>query len=309
MKLGLAIPQYVAHCKALGRSPRTVGCYAKRLGYFSQFAAGRKVRELRDVSLALVRAYHRKLARQGVSAASRKSYLSTVRDFLAWGHAQGMTLSDFSRRIELPRPGRKLPPTPLSRSEVDDLVELVGSKTLTGRRNRAILEMLYACGLRRQELLDLNVGSLDFGEELVLVRGKGNKDRLLPVNPQALEAVAEFLKARERQARPGDALFVTHPASRDAKRMSECDIAKLFHRINQRFRKHVHPHLLRHTFAVHMLQGGADIRYVQLLLGHESPDTTSGYLGLVKDDLKKAYDAATESMLGDDELDEDDSSE
>lgn len=297
MKLGLAVRQYLAHVRALGRSERTVMTYTKRLRYFAAFAAKKKATRVQDVTLGVVRAYHRELARRGVIAASRKSFLSTTRDFLAWTHAQGMTLSDFSHRVELPRPERKLPPTPLSRAEVDELVALVASGTVVGLRNRAMLEMLYACGLRRQELLDLNVGSIDFDEELVLVRGKGAKDRLLPVNPHALSAVAEYLRARKRKTRPADALFVTHPASPDAKRMTGGDIAALFRRVNKRFGKHVHPHLLRHTFAVHMLQGGADIRYVQLLLGHASPDTTSGYLGLVKDDLKRAYDAAMGSIL------------
>jgi site-specific recombinase XerD len=305
VKLGLAVRQYVAHGRALGRAERTVEAYAKRLGYFNRFAAGRKVTRVREVSLALVRAYHRGMVRRGLGAGSRKTFLSTVRDFLGWAHARGLTLSDFSRRIELPRPGRRLPPSPLLEAEVDGLVDLVASETPVGLRNRAIIEMLYACGLRRQELLDLDVGSLDFDGELVLVRGKGGKDRMLPVNRRALEAVAAYIGSRGRRPRRAEPLFVTHPGSASTKRMTASDLAAVFRRINRHFERRVHPHLLRHTFAVHMLRGGADIRHVQLLLGHESPDTTSGYLGLVKDDLKRAYDAAMESILEDGGLDGD----
>jgi len=208
-------------------------------------------------------------------------------------------LADIAPRIEIPKPEKSLPPTPLTHDEVLRLLALPSTETATGKRNRAILELLYGCGLRRAELLGLDFVDLDFDAATLLVRhGKGNKDRFLPVGDLALVALKSYLGARGRKLKPRDPLFVTRIGTRAEKRMSESDISAFFRVIRRRFHRHVHPHLLRHTFACHLLQGGADLRYVQALLGHESPDTTSGYLGLVKEEVKEAYDRAVGEVLG-----------
>jgi site-specific recombinase XerD len=300
MNLGPAVRHYLAHCEALGRAQRTSACYRKRLGYFAGFAAGRGVRRLQDVTLELVRRYHRTLTGRRLAAASCKAMLGTVRDFLSWAHAQGLMLSDLSRRIELPRPGHKLPPAPLTAEDIGRMLEAVGSGSVTDRRDRAILELLYGCGLRRAELMGLNVGDANFSGKHLFVRGKGAKDRMLPVNDCALEALTAYLRARGGRLSEDAPLFVVHQG-RGAGRERLLSVAPLFRRLSAELRKHLHPHLLRHTFACHLLQGGADLRYVQALLGHESPDTTSRYLGLVKDDLKRAYDQAVEKMLSEDQ--------
>jgi len=162
--------------------------------------------------------------------------------------------------------------------------------------------MLYGCGLRREELVRLNVGDVDFDEGRVFVRGKGDKERLLPVNAEALAALSAYLRLRDGGVRPGSPLFARHAADDGvAHRLENTTVNNIFHRLNKRFHRHVHPHLLRHCFAVHLLTNGADLRYVQALLGHESPETTSMYLGLVKEDLKRAYDAAVGSILDEDD--------
>jgi integrase/recombinase XerC len=296
MNLGPAARQYLAHCEALGRTLRTSACYRKRLGYFDSFAARHGVRRIQDVALELVRKYHRALAGRGLSAASCKALLGTVRDFLSWAHAQGLTLSDLSRRIELPRPGLKLPPAPLSSEDIDRMLEAVRGHTAADKRDRAILELFYGCGLRRAELMGLDIGDVNFAGKHVFVCGKGAKDRMLPVNDRALETLTAYLRARGGKLAEEAPLFVVHQGP-GAGRVRLLSVTPLFRRLSRELRKHMHPHLLRHTFACHLLQGGADIRYVQALLGHESPDTTSRYLGLVKDDLKRAYDDAVEKMI------------
>ena len=208
-------------------------------------------------------------------------------------------LTDVAARMELPEKEGPLPPTPLSVDEVSQLFDLVPPTSPTYKRNRALLELLYACGLRRSEAVGLNMGDISFAERTVFVRGKGGKDRVVPVHDGALRAVSAYLKARGGRPRSSSPLFVSSMWDDDSRRrITKSVVDRLFRALNAGFHKHVHPHLLRHTFAVHLLQNGADIRFVQLLLGHESPETTSRYLGLTKEDIRQAYDAAIETVLG-----------
>lgn len=164
-----------------------------------------------------------------------------------------------------------------------------------------ILELLYGCGLRSQELLSLNVSDIDTEGRTILVCGKGGKDRIVPVNEQALEVLGWYLSSSARPGkRRGQVPLLT---KRGGRRLIRNDLDAIFRAINKKCQqrghfKHIHPHLLRHTYAVHLLQGGADVRHVQALLGHESPDTTSRYLGLVRSDLKKIYDRGCEAIIG-----------
>jgi site-specific recombinase XerD len=149
------------------------------------------------------------------------------------------------------------------------------------------------------EVLGLNVGDVDSLEGTVFVRGKGAKDRLVPINPSALAALSGYFERRTVRLRKTTPLFTVHGfGTEELGRFDENGLWALFRRLNRDFHRHVHPHLLRHTFAVHLLKNGADLRYVQALLGHESPDTTSMYLGLVKEELKRDYDRAIGIILG-----------
>lgn len=288
------IADYIAQVAALGRSERTLHEYRKRLRYFLEFSRSRAPK---DITLEAIRRYHDDLIERRLKASSRKSFMSTVKDFLKWAFKRGLMLTDLSGRVELPKPEKRLPPTPLTPQDMAELIESVAAGTALGRRDRAILELLYGCGLRRAELLALNVGDVDFDENRLFVRGKGSKDRVLSVNDRALDAVVEYLRARGGKLPPQAPLFLKHTVDGKVGKTRLSQLDPLFRKLNRRMKKHVHPHLLRHTFAVHLLQGGADLRYVQALLGHESPDTTSRYLGLVKDDLKLAYDRAVERLL------------
>lgn len=287
------IGRYIAHQGALGRSPATIRDYRKRLRYFAAF---RGTRRLRGLTLERVRGYHESLIARGLMAASRKAYMSTVRGYLRWAAGRGLMSRNLADRIELPVVEKKLPPTPLTVQDMAALLDGGRVRTPQRRRDRAVMEVLYACGLRRAELLGLDVGDVDFAESRVFVRGKGAKDRVLPVHGRALGAVRAYLRARGGKQEGQVPLFVAHRGP-NAGRARLKSLAPLFRAVSRRLGKHVHPHLMRHTFAVHVLQGGADVRYVQALLGHESPDTTSRYLGLAKNDLKRAYDAAVARLM------------
>jgi len=294
------IDDFLSYALALGRADSTVAGYRKRLERFRDFAVRHAVIRLRDVFAETVRGYHDEMRRDGLQASSRLSYLSAIRCFLTWAYESERLPTDVAIRIELPRPAHKLPPRPLTRQDVLRLLRLFPSRNPATRRTRAMLELFYACGLRKAELLALNVGDVDFDERTVMIRsGKGNKDRLLPVHDSALRALRAYLPKGLKSPARGLPVFTTRNCrnGRRGRRLNANNVAGIFRVIRKRFGKHVYPHLMRHTFAVHLLQGGAGLRHVQALLGHESPDTTSRYLGLVKDDIKKAFDQATWHVL------------
>lgn len=314
-----AIHDYLAHAAILGKSKTTQTVYRRRLRHFTRMAG---VHELSALRAEHVEAYQDQLIEQRYTANTRLAYLVTLRGFLSWVYGSGLTLSDLSQAVTLPRKEDTLPPMPLTHGDMNELFDAMPVESITDKRNRAMVELLYGCGLRRSELLGLNVGDLDFAgvasssiAGTVLVRGKGGKERMLPINQTALDAVADYLAARNFQKSQTDwigileqkPLFVTHPVGGDkraGRRVNQSALDQVFRKINRHSRKHIHPHLLRHTFAVHLLQGGADLRHVQALLGHESPETTARYLGLAKDDLKRVYDQAIEAILEDSNRDD-----
>ncbi len=289
-----AIREFLAHQAALGHSKITVENYRRRLRYFMVSA---KVKTLRNVTVAMVRAYHDGLIRRKLKAASRLAFMVIVRAFLAWAYERGLLLTNVSKHVEVPKKEQPLPPKPLTPDEVKEVIESFDGQSEAQRRNRAILEVLYGCGLRRGELLRLNVGDVDAGERTVFVRGKGGRERLLPINDAALGAIGRYLEARGRPGKKAPLFMTVVDPVEEGKRLNVPALTKVFRQLRKRGRKHLHPHLLRHCFAVHLLQAGVDVRYLQALLGHESLETTSRYLGLVKEDLKRSYDEAVERML------------
>lgn len=286
---------YLTYLASLGRSERGLKTYSERLRYFRDFAAQKKVKALHEVSTKLVEAYADSLLQRSLKRNSITSYMRTVSQFLAWAYKRGLTLTRLDDAIELPKEEEALPPTPLTVEDVQALLALLTGRRITAKRNRAIVETMYACGLRLAEVVGMNIGDVDFDAQTVLVHGKGQKDRLLPIHDEALAAMADYLTQRGGKPRRSSPLFILH-YRKGQRRIRNGDIQALFRRLNKRFEKHLHPHLIRHTFAVHMLRGGADLRYVQALLGHESPDTTSRYLGLVKEELKAEYDRAVADL-------------
>ncbi len=292
------IRDYLAHQEALGSSARTIETYRFRLRRFARFARSGRVTRLQDVTASLARAYHGSMAGAGLTAASRLSQMTTLRAFLGWAFDRQLMPVNLAPRVEVPRRPRSLPPRPLSPGQVERLLDLPVGETLQARRERAMLEMLYGCGLRRQELVTLNIGDVDFQHRRLFVRGKGGKERLLPVNERALAAVSGYLHARGGEMDADTPVFVAHRGRHaTTRRLGTTAINRSFRRLSRASGKRVYPHLLRHCFAVHLLKNGADLRHVQALLGHESPETTAIYLGLAKQDIKRAYDAAVEALL------------
>lgn len=214
------------------------------------------------------------------------AYLGAVRRFFAWLLRRGIVLADVSREIALPAIHR-LPRAVLTEAQARRLMAAPSAHAPIGQRDRALLELLYGSGIRRGECLRADLMDLDLAEAVLLVRdGKGRKDRFVPVTRQAARALELYLRA----SRPGLARWSMDSAlflSRFGRRLGCASIDVILRRHAQAAGVRAHPHALRHACATHLLRGGADVRHVQELLGHESLQTTALYTRVVVEDLRR----------------------
>lgn len=189
--------------------------------------------------------------------------------------------------LEAPRLGRKLPDV-LTVGEIDDMVAAVDDTKAEGQRNRAIIETLYGCGLRVSELCDLRIDNINFEEGMLIVIGKGNKQRIVPMSPTSVEEIRKWLVQRsDIMVKRGEEgiLFL----SRRGRRLTRVMVFYIVKSLAEAagVRKSISPHTLRHSFATHLLEGGANLRAIQQMLGHESIATTELYLHLDKTHLRE----------------------
>lgn len=258
-------------------SPHTLSAYARDLDDAEQGLAG----GLMAADAAGVEAWYRGLSERGLSPATMSRRRSAVRQFYRFALGEGWRADDPSSRLEAPARGRPLPKV-LSRDEMDRLIAAAGEgDTLGAARLRALVELAYASGLRVSELLALRVEAVRRDPAFLIVRGKGGKERMAPLNAPARSAVADWLAARDGARKPEGPdspwLFPSHGASG---RLTPRRFAQLLDRAAVRAGidpARVSPHVLRHAFATHLLDGGADLRVVQTFLGHADISTTQIY--------------------------------
>ena len=211
-----------------------------------------------------------------ISKRTQSRKLSSIRSFFCWLQTEGLTKDNPCDRIDRPKIGRNLPDV-LSKEEVQDLIESVDTSTWQGIRDKAILEVLYGCGLRVSEASELKISGLYLEDGFVRIIGKGDKERLVPIGDMASEAIIEYLDYRPIPADTAsdDLLFL----NRFGKQLSRVSIFKMIKRqaLIADIRKEISPHTFRHSFATHLIENGADLRSVQEMLGHESITTTEIY--------------------------------
>jgi len=226
---------------------------------------------------AVITAYMAGLRQRGLKPPSIFCATIAIRSFYRFLAAKGIAPDDPTAELRLPKLVTHVS-EPLSQADVGKLLSAPSEHSFTGIRDRAIMELLY-CGLRISEALGLEVAHLHFDESYVKVLGKGSKERLVPIGKMATESLRVYIKVRSKRfsATPAD-LFL----SRSGARLTKNGFWRRFklHATTAGIKRQVHPHLLRHSYAVHMLAGHADLRSLQLLLGHSSLSTTQKYLNL-----------------------------
>ncbi len=289
------IRRFIQHLKVeRGASPHTLRIYASDLNQFRSFA-GRKRRSSRNDRQAIekgialpdpgeVRAFLADLHRQGLKKSSLSRKLAVLRSFFKYLRQEGVAEINPARLVSLPRQDRPLP----GFMTVDQAIGLMEAPHPGDRfflRDRAVLETLYSSGIRLAELVALNIDDVDFGSGLVRVKGKGKKERIVPIGSKALDALIRYRSSQRKGS--GAALFM----NRLGGRLSARGVARIVERYVRRSGlSRLTPHALRHSFATHLLEGGADLRAIQELLGHASIATTQRYTHLNADRLMRVYD-------------------
>ncbi len=270
-------------------SPHTLAAYRSDLAQLLIFAARERGEAVsaRDVDHLLLRRYLAGLSRDNKkSSIGRK--LAAIRSFFRFLVRRGTIEKNPAELIATPKKEQRLP-FHLDIDQATTLMEAPDADQKYALRDRAILELLYSSGLRVSELTGLDIGGLDLVAGMVRVTGKGGKERIVPVGSRALKALQEYLELRSDDALTG-ALFLNTRCGRINRR----SVARIVdaHVMRIAAFKRISPHTLRHTFATHMLEGGADLRVIQELLGHASLSTTQKYTHVSIDRLMEVYDKA-----------------
>lgn len=274
-------------------SVQTLRAYSADLRQFHEFMGGGDEFSPQGVTHLQLRRFLAYLREKSYSQASIHRKLSSLRAFYRYLVREQVCTSNPVAILHSPKRDKRLPRF-LESAEVETLLASPVSNTLAGRRDRAILETLYSSGLRVSELVGLNLEDVDFSVGTLRIRGKGNKERLTPLGAPALAAIEEYLRARSRpgtvSVRDARALFL----NRSGTRLTARSVARRLETYIQKtgLPGRVTPHTLRHTFATHLLDRGADLRAVQELLGHSSLASTQVYAHVTMDRLRRLYDQA-----------------
>ena len=272
-----------------GLSANTLEAYGRDLSHFHAFAITQGCADIRTVDTPVVIDYLRQLRKEGLSPRSRGRHLVTLRGLFRYLRQFSLISKDPVRNIDLPKLKLKLPDV-LNPDEVRRLLEAPDHKTPRGLRDGAMLELTYASGLRVSELINVKVREVNLEAGFVRVFGKGSKERVVPIGRFALDRVTRYLEAGRPLLLKGvtsDVLFVGR-AGKALSRQSFWMIIKKYAK-QAGINKNVKPHSLRHSFASHLLEGGADLRAVQMMLGHSDITTTQIYTHVVQEQLVKMH--------------------
>lgn len=272
-----------------GLSNNTILAYGRDLKGFLQYCKSEKTGRLDQIKPVLIQSYMRNLTRENKDESSIKRCLAAIRMFLRFARLTGLIEDDFTAILEGPKLWQKLPVI-CSKKQVIDLIGAVSQKEPFYLRDRAMLELLYATGMRADELASLKICDFNIGIGYLRCLGKGNKQRIIPVGKTAIAATEQYLKElRPKLAKPfsGDFLLL----SRTGRPMSRIEIWRLVKKyaIRAGMPKNLTVHTLRHCFATHLLNGGADLRSVQEMLGHVDIATTQIYTHVDQERLRSIH--------------------
>ena len=288
--LSVHIDAYLAQMQRENASIHTIRNYGLDLREFcAYFTLPDKSATLSDIDTLAVREWMGHLYDARLNAATIRRKLAAVRSLFKYLHAAGLVKANVGRLVRTPKAPKSLPQvmTPEETNAIlnDAPAKAQQHESAHPERDLAILEMLYGCGVRVSELVALDIDDIDWSEGWMRVRGKGKKERQVPVTERAAAVLRDHLA--KRQTRPGEsALFLNHHGGR----LTDASVRKLVKRYSND--PAIHPHSFRHAYATHLLSAGADLRSIQELLGHARLSTTQRYTQVSLDDLMRVYDKA-----------------
>ena len=268
-------------------SDNTIESYMRDLAQFAHYILRMYDVPPKKVEPEMIRNYMSRLYDMGREKSSQARALSSIKSFFNYLLLEEIIESSPAELIEAPKASRPLPDT-LSVEEIDRLIGSIDNSTVKGLRDQAILEVLYSWGLRVSELCELRMGDLFFGEGYIRVIGKGDKQRLVPVSGMARDRIQLYMERRKEERRKEEILFLNNRG----KKLTRVMIFTIIKQAAQRagINKKISPHTFRHSFATHLLEGGANIRQVQELLGHENILTTEIYTHLDNTHLRQTLE-------------------
>lgn len=287
----LFVKEYLAHLKLeKNLSANTVSSYQIDINAFVAFIKNENINDPSKVTTENISSFFKILKDVGLSATSSARYFSSLKGFFLYLLRNKYILKNPIEKISAPKISQKLPAV-LTVNEVEKILCLPDVKNKLGLRDKAILELFYACGTRVSELINLKIGDLFLKEEIIRVFGKGSKERLIPIGSSAINWMEQYLiKSRPllmKKSKSENYLFLNSRGSK----LSRMGVWKIIDRYVKEagILKKVHPHTFRHSFATHLLEGGADLRAVQEMLGHADISTTQIYTHIDRDYIKQVH--------------------
>lgn len=270
-----------------GLSANTAEAYRRDVEKLTAWLAAEHT-PLREVTYPALEQFTAALFEIGIAETTRKRIVSGIKSFFHFLRISDFIAEDPSLLLETPRPGLHLPEV-LTLSEIDALIAAIDPDSAEADRNRAIMETLYGCGLRVSELTNLEIGHINFAEGFITVLGKGSKERIVPMSPVAADRIQEYLHGSrtEVKIKPGEEgiLFLNRRGHRLTRQMIFTIVRRLAEAAG--VTKTISPHTMRHSFATHLLEGGANLLSIQQMLGHESVATTEIYIHLDTSHLRE----------------------
>ena len=291
MRIDLATDEYLSYLRVeRGSSPLTIEAYAADLADYLAFLEECGISECNRVERDTIVGYESDLTERGYAVSSIDRHISVLKGFHRFCLAEGYAKDNPASTVRLPAAPDKLPDV-LSIEQVSRLLDLVDGTEPAQLRDRAILEVLYGCGLRVSECAGLDLSDCVFSEGFLRVVGKGNKERISPISGCALEAMRTYLEDgrpafSKPHANPSAAVFLNARGGRLSRQSIHKIVAKAGVAIGV---ENLHPHTLRHSFATHMLAGGADLRVIQEILGHSDISTTQIYTHVNRAHIQEEY--------------------
>ena len=285
-----AVAKFLRALQERNASQHTIKAYARDLGSFAEYVGPQ---DWRDIDHVLIRGYLSNLYERGLSKTSVARSLAALRSLYKWLAQEGVVEQNPAALVSTPKLPKKLPRVPTVEEVCNVLDAGMPEESAFPERDQVMLELLYGCGIRNSELIGINLDDVRWSNEIILVRGKGRKERYVPFGDSAAQAVRGYLPARkkvlEETRRAAErALLINLRGSR----LTTRSVGRIVKRtaVLRGLSPDVHPHTLRHAFGAHMLEEGADLRAIQEMLGHERLSTTQRYTQLTVKHVMEVYD-------------------